>query len=109
MSKTTKANYNRGAWSLEDVENPVWQVPDDVDSVQFDYNLSSYGVVTSIKGVVIDENGTIYGKRTLTDIKQDGYALFGRVSVGGKKHRAFTSSRIFEKNGKLVSVAVLHI
>lgn len=109
MLKTTKANYNRGAWKLEDTENTVWQVPDDVDLVNFDYEISSFGVLTSLKGIVIDDEGTIYGKRTLTDIKQDGYALFGRVSIGGKKHRAFTSNRIFEKNGKLISVSVLHI
>lgn len=51
----------------------------------------------------------VYGKRTMTSVRQSGYELEGRVSVNGKKHRAFTSSQLFElPNGKLISVATIH-
>ena len=109
MLKTTKAKTDRGAWVLEDCANPIWQIPEGVDEVRFNFNLNSYGALTSLKGVVMDSEGNIYGERTLTDLKQSGYCMFGRVSVGGKKQRAFTSNQIFESNGRLVSVAILHI
>lgn len=57
----------------------------------------------------ITHNKTAYGIRTLTDIRQSGYELEGRVSIGGKKYSAFTSSQLFElPDGKLIDVAVIH-
>jgi hypothetical protein len=50
----------------------------------------------------------IYGTRTLTDVKQGGYELEGYVSVNGKKYSAFTSSQLFEVDGKLIDVAIIH-
>ena len=54
------------------------------------------------------ESVTLYGKRTLGDIKEDGYKLTGRVSINGKKIRAYTSSVLFElPDGRLYGVAVI--
>ena len=50
-----------------------------------------------------------YGIRTLTNLRQSGYELEGRVSINGKKYSAFTSSQLFElPDGKLIDVAVIH-
>ena len=54
------------------------------------------------------ESITIYGNRTLSKARQDGYHLSGQVSVNGKKKRGFTSSVMFEVEGKLHEVAVIH-
>ena len=57
----------------------------------------------------ITHSKTAYGIRTLTNVKQGGYVLEGYVSIGGKKHSAFTSSQLFElPGGKLIDVAVIH-
>ena len=37
--------------------------------------------------------------RTLADLRQNGYAMDGRVSLGGVKRSAFTSSYFFEVDG----------
>lgn len=51
----------------------------------------------------------VYGKRTLTSVRQSGYELEGRVSVGGRKMRGFTSSQLFElPGGKLINAATIH-
>jgi len=51
----------------------------------------------------------VYGKRTLSRPQQSGYELEGRVSIGGKKYRGFTSSQSFElPGGKLVNVSIIH-
>ena len=51
----------------------------------------------------------VYGTRTMSNVKQSGYSLEGRVSICGKKVRAFTSSQLFQlPDGKLVSVAIIH-
>jgi hypothetical protein len=51
----------------------------------------------------------VYGVRTLTNVRQSGYELEGRVSVGGKQYRGFTSSQLFElPDGKLVNMATIH-
>jgi UDP-N-acetylmuramyl pentapeptide synthase len=51
---------------------------------------------------------TVYGNRTMTNVRQSGYCLEGYVSIGGKKYSAFTSSELFEVDGKLINVAVIH-
>jgi hypothetical protein len=57
----------------------------------------------------ITHNKTAYGIRTLTAIRQSGYELEGRVSIGGRKYSAFTSSQLFElPDGRLVDVAIIH-
>lgn len=51
----------------------------------------------------------IYGVRSLEKPKQSGYDLEGYVSINGERLRAFTSSAMFEVNGKLVDVAILYV
>lgn len=56
---------------------------------------------------------TAHGMRTLTQCTQSGYALEGRVTVGGKSYSAFTSSQLFnvrlsDGSRKLVDVAAIH-
>jgi hypothetical protein len=53
---------------------------------------------------------TLYGKRTMSNLKQCGYVMEGRVSVNGKKLIGFTSSQLFElPDGRLFDVAVIHV
>lgn len=51
---------------------------------------------------------TFFGKRKLSNIRQSGYHLEGRVSIGGKKYSAFTSDILIEVDGKLINVATIH-
>ena len=52
----------------------------------------------------------VYGFRTLSNVRQSGYELEGRVSVNGKSYRGFTSSQLFTlPNGKLINVATIHV
>lgn len=52
----------------------------------------------------------VLGPRTISKPRQSGYELEGHVSIKGKKHRAFTSSCLFElPDGKLVNVAIIHV
>jgi hypothetical protein len=78
-----------------------------------------WGVASSFKALCISakftkegytkcEEITLYGLRKLSQIKQSGYALEGRVSIRGKKYTAFTSSQLFEVEGKLIDVAIIH-
>jgi hypothetical protein len=49
-----------------------------------------------------------YPMRSMGDCREAGYHMEGRVSLGGKKHKCFTSSILFElPDGKLVDVAVI--
>lgn len=51
----------------------------------------------------------VYGKRTLTSARQSGYELEGKVIIGGRKYRGFTSSQLFElPSGKLINAAIIH-
>ena len=90
--------------------NPLWNIPAG-DEVRFD--IQTFGpwyIIRSIKGLAIDEHGTIYGIRTMTDCHESGYAQEGRVSIGGKKRRAFTSSQLFQReDGSLCNVAILYV
>lgn len=49
-----------------------------------------------------------YPVRTLTDTRESGYAMDGRVSLNGRKHSAFTSDVLFQlPDGLLISAAVI--
>lgn len=49
-----------------------------------------------------------YNRRVLSNPEQSGYALEGNVSIGGKRYSAFTSSVLFDVEGKIIDVAVIH-
>jgi len=69
--------------------------------------------ITGFKALCVRQNFdngeiTIYGYRKLQKIRQGGYELEGRVSIGGKEYTAFTSSHLFElENGHLIDVATI--
>lgn len=52
---------------------------------------------------------TLHGKRSMSNPRQTGYHLDGYVSVKGKKRSAYTSSILFEVDGKLVNVGTINI
>ena len=54
------------------------------------------------------ESYTLYGIRTLADCKPGLYNLDGRVSIGGRKVSAYTSSILWSVDGKLVATAVIY-
>jgi hypothetical protein len=53
-------------------------------------------------------NIDIYGLRTMSNVRSAGYHLEGQVSVGGKKYSCFTSTQLFEVDGKLIDVATIY-
>lgn len=73
---------------------------------------SAYGIVIE---AINDGNSThptgyiIYGKRTMTNWTQMGYEAEGTVSIANVKRSCFTSSHLFEINGKLLSSSVLYL
>lgn len=71
-----------------------------------------WGLVSKLKGLAVEkgEGGVIvHGLRSLDNARESGYAMEGKVSIGGKKYRAFTSSQMFKVNGKLADVAILYV
>lgn len=53
---------------------------------------------------------TLYGLRTMYHLRQSGYCLEGRVSVGGHKRRGFTSSQLWElPDGRLIQTEIIHV
>ena len=51
--------------------------------------------------------GCVYGMRNLFDPHPEGYQLHGRVSIGGRKHKAVTGGQLLQRqDGSLVSVDV---
>lgn len=102
------AEVRPGAWKLP--HNDVWNVPSDTNEVRFDMESTGYGwnVLTRLEGIAVTMDGRIFGKRKLMNFRESGYQMEGRVSIGGKKYRAFTSSKLFEReDGSLCEVAVL--
>lgn len=89
--------------------NDVWNIPDTEDRG----TLKTHGpwrIAVSFRAVAIDSDGYVYGERTLTNVRESGYVLEGRVSIDGRKYRGFTSSALFERpDGSLVSVATIHV
>jgi len=80
-----------------------WQVPVSAFGlvVSFDYEASKKALGQPL---------FVYGKRTLTNWKQCGYEAEGKVSINGKKRRAFTSSKLFRlPDNSLLSGQVLHL
>jgi hypothetical protein len=52
---------------------------------------------------------TIFGQRRMCRVKQSGYSLDGYVSIKGKDCTAFTSSTLFDVEGKLINVATINV
>jgi hypothetical protein len=100
-----------GAWRLPP-NNGVWELPTEVDEVRHQTTRwpGAWGHLRSLAGLVMDLDDRVYGWRKMHELREDGYIMRGRVSVGGKKQRAWTGSTLFERNdGSLVDVGVLWI
>ena len=64
----------------------------------------------SSKGYTTVKSKTVFGVRSLSACRQEGYCLEGRVSVNGKTYRGFSSSQLFElPEGKLIDVAIVFV
>ena len=91
--------------------NPIWNPPAEGDEQRFEIKTyGPWGIVSSIRGLVIDGRDRVYGMRTMHNPKETGYQMEGWVPVKGKKRRAFTSVADFlREDGSVIKVAVLHI
>jgi hypothetical protein len=109
LAKSALAIVRPGSWRLP--KNNIWNVPDGTDSVPFEYkHFGPWSIVSSLRGIAVDRNGCVYGPRSLSQPKQMGHQMHGRVSIGGKQYPAWTSSQLFERpNGSLVDVGILWV
>ena len=96
-----------GAWTLSD--NDVWSVPDGLSEIRFEIETSGpWSIVKSLRGLAVTLDGKVFGMRRLIRPRESGYQMEGRVSIGGEKFRAFTSSTLFERPDRsLIDVGVL--
>lgn len=83
-------------------------------------HVGPWQICTSLRGIVeraeFDPNSIssrqkwveFYSPRTMSAPKESGYQMEGRISLGGKKRSAFTSSILFElPDGKLINCGVI--
>jgi hypothetical protein len=105
MTTYTQAQQVEGHWVLP--ENDVWNVPDEDLRFDMDFYPGPWRVIKSVKGMAKTLDGKVFGVRTLSGAKESGYCLEGKVSIGGKKYRGFTSSTLFKKDGQWVEVATI--
>jgi len=71
-----------------------------------------WGIVRKLRGLACSKvpgGVVIHGDRNLTNPVEQGYCMAGRVSVDGKRYRAFTSSLLVEHDGKLWCLAILYV
>ena len=109
MTKRTQAIVAAGAWKLP--TNSVWNIPTDTDEVRFDYTIINemwgFSIISKMRALAITMCGKIYGERSASYPCPDGYTAYGRISINGKKVKAFSSSKLFEReDGSLCDVAV---
>lgn len=99
--------------------------PEEITAGEKRFDLDTVGpwqILRTIRGIAKttehDADGravrvTLHGMRSMHAPRPLGYGQEGRVSIGGRKLRAFTSSQMFEitdgpKPGHLVDVATLY-
>ena len=51
----------------------------------------------------------VWSARTMYNVRQGGYELEGYISLGGKRYTCFTSSIMFEIEGKLIDCACIFV
>lgn len=114
MAKTPKtypqAKCLGGSWSLE--QNDVWNVPAGREDVRGEMATSG-GIMPTIysyRALAMDQDGFVYGMKSLNNPRESGHDLEGKVRIDGKVYRAFTSSKLFERpDGSLCDVAILYV
>jgi hypothetical protein len=94
--------------------NEVWNVPEPpVNEVRGNLKTYAYGMWTipvSYRALAMDMHGRVFGMRTMGRARECGHNLEGRVKVGGRTYRAFTSSKLFERaDGTLCDVAIVYV
>lgn len=106
--KYVQAEVAPGAWKLP--QNDLWNIPPKgTGELRFlmEHGEGFHRPLIAIEALAITIDGKVFGNRRMHHPRESGYNQEGRVSVGGKKHRAFTSSRLFEReDGSLCDVAV---
>lgn len=68
--------------------------------------------LSAIKGLTVKKvaGGVwIYGDRSLSNMRESGHVQEGTVSIEGRPCRAFTSTQMFIRNGKLVNFDILYV
>ena len=91
--------------------------PTDIDEHQRHFTMTHYPgpwrLLRSIRALAVEKgpDGVIlHGDRTMHDPRAEGYAQFGRVSIGGRMRRAFTSDQLVQgPDGKLYTFAILYV
>lgn len=103
------AEASAGVFHAPPPNNGVWELPSRATEIHHKITASGpWMIVTKIRSLAVTLAGDIYGMRTMTRCRECGYDQEGRVKVGGKWVRAFTSSKLFRRpDGSLVDVAVL--
>lgn len=103
-------HVSAACWTLE--KNDVWNVPDaPTNEVRFEIETRGpWQIVSKVRGLAMTDDGRVYGLRNLLDARQSGYDMNGKVSIAGRKYRAFTSSKLFQRpDGSLVDVGILYV
>ena len=79
----------------------AWSIPVSYRAIVETKDFGEYSTVTRAR---------FWPARTMHAPRQSGYELEGRVSLGGKKISAFTSSQLFElPDGRLVDCATIFV
>lgn len=113
-TKYVDIEYLGGSYKAP-ADNPIWTLPDNVGEIWG--KLKTFGpwqIPLSYKALAMScdfgKFARLYGLRTMTNIRESGYDLEGRVSIAGRKYRAFTSSMLMQRSdGSLCSVATIHV
>lgn len=116
--------YDIGATPIDgEFADWVREQAGDAGEIRFDYTTQGpWSRIKSLRGLVIshpdgrDEWGHVkgrivfHGERSMSNPREEGYGMRGRVSIDGKTRRAFTSSTMVKlPEGKLVNIAVLYV
>ncbi len=105
-----------GAYKIN--PNDVWfPCPDSNGEIRGELkHVGPWQIPVSYKALAISgktwdgEPMRVYGLRTLTNVRESGHDLEGKVSLHGKRYRGFTTSVLFQlPDGKLISVAAIHV
>jgi len=77
-------------------------LPDDLDKEGnrrlFIRTYGPWALPVEVIGLAVERTAgglIVYGDRHLLDVRQNGYSLEGRVSIGGKKYPAITAAESF--------------
>ena len=90
----------------------VWSIPaPPVHEVRGEMNtVGPWQIVMGYRALAVDKHGRVFGVCSLDKPRDSSGCLEGKVSIEGKKYRAFTSSRLFRRaDGSLCDVATLYV